>query len=498
MGANYRQRKEMTQKRAKARKDNKKDILSAAADPYTLEFIDFTYENPTVFHACDAFSQMLSEAGFTYLSERVSWDDKLKQGGKYFTTRNGSSLIAFIVGGEYIGGEGGAGMIAAHIDALTAKLKPFSKKEPVEGYTQLGVAPYGGSMSSVWWDRDLGLAGRVVVKTDNDTIQTKLVHIPYPIARIPTLAEHFGAPSQGPFNLETQMTPIISLEPADPSENDLRPEEIGAPLAEKHNIRLLRIIAEALDVPVKSMLNCDLELFDTQKAEIGGINNEFLYCPRIDDRICAFAAIKALIDSASQCVEFGKGINVAALFDNEEIGSLLRQGARGGLLENTLSRVVKVLGKGVTMEQTYANSFLVSADVTHAVNPNFLNVYLQYHRPHLNVGITIKRDAGGHVTSDAESSAFFEEIAERSENTLQYFHIRNDSRSGGTVGPMLSSSMGCRAIDVGIPQLAMHSIRGCTGSLDLTLGSDMFQAFYELWEDVDRDFRSGEVDTYAA
>ncbi|KAK9481042.1 peptidase M18 [Lipomyces japonicus] len=460
-------------------------------DKYTQAFIDFIYENPTVYHATEFFAELLTKQGFTYLSERVSWKDKLEKGGKYFTTRNGSSLVGFVIGKNYVGGHG-VGMIAAHIDALTAKVKPISKKPVVEGYTQLGTAPYAGTMTGTWWDRDLGLGGRVVVKRADGVIQTKLLHIPYPVARIPTLAPHFGAPANGPFNLETNTTPIIALEPNDPSENELRPDEVNAPLADKHNIRLLRVVAEEVGVKVADVLNFDLELFDTQKGVVGGLEQDFLFCPRIDDKICSFAAVHGFINSADEAAATSSGINAVALFDNEEIGSLLKQGAKGGLLEGSIARIVDSLGNGTTLQQTYANSFLVSADVIHAVNPNFTNVYLPYHTPKLNVGVTVSCDPNGHMTSDAESIAFLEEIARRTGNVLQYFQIRNDSRSGGTVGPMLSSSMGCRAIDMGIPQLAMHSIRACTGSKDVPLGVKIFQAFYEEWEDVDYSFRAGE------
>ncbi|KAK9471188.1 peptidase M18 [Dipodascopsis tothii] len=460
-------------------------------DPYTTAFIEFIYDNPTTYHATQFFADELIKNGFTYLSERVSWKHKLKARGKYFTTRNGSALVAFVIGEGYVGGNG-AGMVACHIDALCAKVKPISKKPAVEGYTQLGAAPYAGAMSSTWWDRDLGLGGRVVIKNGEGIMQTKLLHIPYPVARIPTLAPHFGAPSQGPFNAETNTTPIIALEPEDPAENELTPEEAAAPLAGKHNIRLLRIVAEQLGVAVDQLMNFDLELFDTQKGTVGGLHKELLFCPRVDDKICSFAAFEAFVETADTYSVIGNGLNVLALFDNEEIGSLQKQGARGGLLEGAIERVLDALGGGATKQQTYANSFLLSADVIHAVNPNFMNVYLPGHMPHLNVGVTMSCDPNGHMTTDAESSAFMEEIARRCDSTIQYFQIRNDSRSGGTVGPMLSSSMGCRGADMGIPQLAMHSIRACTGSQDTGLGVKLFRGFYEEWEDVDFHFRAGE------
>lgn len=175
---------------------------------YTQPFCDFLTENPTVFHAVAAIAKDLETAGYSRLSERDPW--KLKRGGKYFATRNGSSLIAFAVGPKYEPGNGAA-VVAGHIDAVTARLKPISELPTKAGYTQLGVAPYAGGLNDTWWDRDLGIGGRVLVR-EGGKVVTKLVKLGYPIARIPTLAPHFGAAARGPFNKETQMVPIIGLE----------------------------------------------------------------------------------------------------------------------------------------------------------------------------------------------------------------------------------------------------------------------------------------------
>lgn len=187
--------------------------ISAAA--YTDAFLSFISDNPTVFHTVSYFSHRLESHGFKKLSERDLWTPKLQEGGKYFVERNGSALIAFAVGSDYEGGNGAA-IVAAHVDALTARLKPISKLETKAGFVQLGVAPYAGAFNSTWWDRDLGIGGRVLVK-DGKTgkIGTKLVKLGWPIARIPTLAPHFGAASVGPFNMETQMVPVIGLDNSD-------------------------------------------------------------------------------------------------------------------------------------------------------------------------------------------------------------------------------------------------------------------------------------------
>lgn len=180
-------------------------------EKYTKPFTDFMTANPTVFHAVDAVAKDLEKGGYKKLSERDGWD--LKQGGKYYVERNGSSLIAFAIGDGYVAGNGAA-IVAGHIDALTAKLKPIPKLRTKAGFMQLGVAPYAGALNNTWWDRDLGIGGRVLVK-EHGKIVTKLVKLDWPIARIPTLAPHFGAAAVGPFNKETQMVPIVGLDNSD-------------------------------------------------------------------------------------------------------------------------------------------------------------------------------------------------------------------------------------------------------------------------------------------
>jgi aminopeptidase I len=180
-------------------------------EKYTKPFTDWMTANPTIFHAVDAVAKELEGDGYKKLSERDGWD--LKAGGKYYVDRNGTSLIAFAIGDGYAAGNGAA-IVAGHIDALTAKLKPIPKLRNKAGYVQLGVAPYAGALSDTWWDRDLGIGGRVLVK-EHGKIVTKLVKLDWPIAKIPTLAPHFGAAANGPFNRETQMVPIIGLDNSD-------------------------------------------------------------------------------------------------------------------------------------------------------------------------------------------------------------------------------------------------------------------------------------------
>ncbi|EWC47497.1 hypothetical protein DRE_00465 [Drechslerella stenobrocha 248] len=467
-------------------------------EDYTQPFLEFISENPTVFHVVSAFATRLKANGFTELSEREDWSGKVKAGGKYFSSRNGSSMMAFVVGNDYKSGNGIA-MCAGHIDALTTRLKPISTKPNRDGYVQLGVAPYAGALNSTWWDRDLGIGGRVIVKdSSSGKTTTHLVKLDWPIAKIPTLAPHFGSPAAGPFNKETQMVPIIGLEGA-PRKTTKSSNESGRTLAPQPESfastqppRLVELISQKLSIKDASdIADWELELFDTQPAALIGLDQELLSACRIDDKICSWAALEGLI-YAADAVTSGSTVALAGFFDDEEIGSRLRQGAAGNYMPSTVERIVECFGSAGrnVMGMTYANSFLLSADVTHAVNPNFEYVYLENHKPHLNVGLAIAADSNGHMTTDAVSTAILKSIAEKSESKLQMFQIRNDSRSGGTVGPMLSSAMGVRAIDAGIAQLSMHSIRATVGSLDPGLGVKIFAGFFEHYEAVDGEFSS--------
>lgn len=476
---------------------------SFSPESFTKPFCEFMTNNPTAFHAVAHFSHQLKSKGFEFLSERELWTTKLSPGGKYFCNRNGSALIAFTIGEKYKAGNG-FGIVAGHIDALTARLKPIPKLSTKAGFVQLGVAPYAGGLNTTWWDRDLGIGGRVLVKdAKSGKIETKLVKFDWPIARIPTLAPHFGAASQGPFNLETNMVPIIGLDNSDiqggghHTESNIKAGTFAATQPE----RLVRVIAKEMGIEdYSSIVNWELELFDTQPAQTGGLDREFIFAGRIDDKLCCYAAVEALLASSPSSSGIVKCVGC---FDDEEIGSLLRQGARSDFMSSVIERVCEsmvhhentqlmedskaVFGANL-LSQTHANSFFVSSDVIHAVNPNFLGAYLENHSPRLNIGIAISADSNGHMTTDAISTAVLQQIASKCGSTLQVFQIRNDVRSGGTIGPLLSARTGIRAVDAGIPQLSMHSIRATTGSLDPGLGVKLFKGFFDHFEEVDASF----------
>lgn len=387
-------------------------------------------------------------------------------------------------------------MVAGHIDALTARLKPVSTRPNKAGYVQLGVAPYAGGLNQTWWDRDLSIGGRVVVRDEQTgKTSTSLVKLDWPIAKIPTLAPHFGVGMFGENNPETQAVPVIGLQSSSSSEADAEPLGPPGSFVNTQPPRLVQLIARELGITsYSSILNWELELFDSQPAQTLGLDKEFITAGRIDDKLCSWAAITGLLAAAANDAKDSASIKLAALFDDEEIGSLLRQGARGNFLPNVIERTVEALnaesfGPGL-VGQTYARSFLISADVTHAGNPNFLGSYLDEHVPQLNVGIVIAGDSNGHMCTDAVSTAILNRVAEIIGAKTQNFQIRNDSRSGGTVGPMLSSAMGVRAADAGLAQLSMHSVRATTGALDPGLGVHFFKGFFDNWERIDAEWAS--------
>lgn len=463
-------------------------VTPFSAEKYTKPYIDFMTNNPTVYHAVDAFTSQLAKAGYEYLSERNLW--KIKPGGKYYAKRNGTAFIAFAVGKDYKPGNG-VGIVAGHIDALTAKVKPVPKLATKAGYVQLGVAPYAGGLNLTWWDRDLGIGGRVLVKGKDGKITEQLVKLDWPIARVPTLAPHFGAAAQGPFNPETNMVPIIGLDNSDISGKTQAPLNLPAgTFVAKQPERLVRAIAGQLGIQeYTDIVNWELELFDVQPAQLGGLDKEFIFAGRIDDKLCCFAAIEGLLASSDN--DSPGIVKMVGCFDDEEIGSYLRQGARSNFMSSVIERIVESISDSCgpnLLSQTLANSFLVSSDVIHAVNPNFLGAYLENHAPRLNIGVAVSADPNGHMTTDSVSTALLSRIAEKSGSTLQVFQIRNDSRSGGTIGPMTSSKLGVRAIDCGIPQLSMHSIRATTGSLDPGLGVQLYKGFFDYYQEVDQEF----------
>ncbi|KAI5951288.1 hypothetical protein KGF54_004362 [Candida jiufengensis] len=468
---------------------------------YAQDFIEFVNASPTPYHAVNTVKTMLSGAGFQELVERSTWP-KLQKNGKYYVTRNASSIIAFTIGGEYKNGNGIA-MVGAHTDSPCLRIKPISKRSS-EGFIQIGVEQYGGLIAHTWFDRDLSIAGRVYVN-ENGKYVPKLLKIDKPLLRIPTLAIHLNREvnQKFEFNKETKLVPIagqVALEknsekpPSCSDDPDLKmtPEQFESVqnVITRHNQSLIELIAKTLSVEPSQIEDFELLLFDHQKSVIGGLNDEFIFSPRLDNLTSCFTAAQALIESTETLSKL-KGIQLISLFDHEEIGSQSAHGADSTFLPDILQRITKINYNGDTaidyFHETMSKSFLISSDMAHGVHPNYPEVYESQNRPQLNLGPVIKVNANQRYSTSSSTIVLLKHVAVAGslKIPLQLFVVRNDSPCGSTIGPILSSKLGIRTIDLGNPQLSMHSIRETGGTYDIKKLNDLFKSFFENYIDIE-------------
>ncbi|KAI1978421.1 hypothetical protein LOZ51_000124 [Ophidiomyces ophidiicola] len=400
-----------------------------------LDFCSFVNASPTPFHAVSSVRKRLIEAGFQEIKEKHSWSSVCKPGGKYYLTRNGSTIIAFAIGRKWKPGNS-ISMVGAHTDSPCLRVKPVSKKQ-AEGFVQIGVETYGGGLWHTWFDRDLSIAGRVMARNKDGSISSQLFHIDRPILRIPTLAIHLDRQETFTFNKETQLFPIAGL-------------------------------------------------VEAELARVGGsqANSEL---PKNDND-------KSL--SSSSALDDESSIRLIALFDHEEIGSRTAQGADSNALPAILRRLSCLPSPGAdptstTYEQSLSTSFLISADMAHSVNPNYAFKYENEHKPEMNKGPVIKINANARYATNSPGIVLLQEsarLAAKSDKDgvvpLQLFVVRNDSPCGSTIGPMLSAALGTRTLDLGNPQLSMHSIRETGGSKDIHYAVELFRSFFENYSNL--------------
>lgn len=399
-------------------------------------------------------------------------------------------------------------MVGTHTESPSLRVKPVSKRS-ADGFLQVGVETYGGGMWHSWFDRDLGIAGRIMVRGGDGMITQKLVKINKPICRIPSLAIHLGDHSPFDFNKETNLFPILGLVSAELNRTgkseDARHEDCDSgplkPVSERHHSQLISLIAQDAGVAAEDILDLEMSLFDTQNACIGGLNDEFINSARLDNLGMTYCAVEGLIQSLHNpaVLDQDSTIRMVACFDHEEIGSRSAQGADSDMLPSVLRRLSQLpIGEhgdvrdSTLFEQSIAKSLLVSSDMAHSVNPNYSAKYESEHKPHMNEGPVIKINANARYATNSPGIVLLQEVARRAKATswqpsdarnktgvpLQVFVVRNDSRCGSTIGPLLSSKLGLRTIDIGNAQLAMHSIRETCGAYDVEYSVNLFDSFY--------------------
>ncbi|XVE90867.1 hypothetical protein DITRI_Ditri20bG0110700 [Diplodiscus trichospermus] len=463
---------------------------SSSTNPSIVgDLLDYLNESWTQFHATAEAKRQLIAAGFHLLNENDEWD--LKPGGHYFFTRNMSCLVAFAIGEKYIAGNG-FHVIAAHTDSPCLKLKPKSASSK-SNYLMLNVQTYGGGLWHTWFDRDLSVAGRAIVRASDGSFLHKLVKVKRPLLRVPTLAIHLNRTvNTDGFkpNLETHLVPLLAT----------KPEEVPGESKDKstlctkaaHHPLLMQILSDELRCDVDDIVNIELNICDTQPSCLGGANNEFIFSGRLDNLASSYCALRALVDSCGSPDDLSRehAIRMVALFDNEEVGSDSFQGAGAPTMFQAIRRIVGSLAKSYagesTFDRTIRRSFLVSADMAHGVHPNFMDKHEEHHRPEMHKGLVIKHNANQRYATSGVTAFLFKEVAKIHNLPTQDFVVRNDMGCGSTIGPILASGVGIRTVDCGIAQLSMHSVREVCGKEDVDIAYKHFKAFYQTFSSIDR------------
>ena len=413
----------------------------------TSSFLSFIRKSPSAFHAVAEICRVLAENGFQQLNEMADWN--VQPGGKYYVTRNNSSVIAFAVPES---GMGHFQIVSSHSDSPMFKLKNSCEDVVCGQYLRLNTERYGGMIMSSWFDRPLSIAGRILVKEDGRLV-TKLVDLGRDAAIIPNMPIHFNREVNDgyKFNAQTDMLPLYA--------------ESG----EKG--KLLSDIAQAAGVKAEDIVGSDLFLYNRME---GSEWDQYLSCPRIDDLECAWTSLMAFVSTKAD-----RHINVCAVFDNEEVGSSTKQGADSSFLTDVLMRAAACLGATDSQfRAAAAASFMVSADNAHAVHPNHPEKYDMGNRTFINGGVVIKHNANQKYTTDGVSAAVFSAVCEKAGVPVQHFANRSDVLGGSTLGNIANTHLSMNTVDIGLAQLAMHSAYETAGVKDIQYMIDALKSFY--------------------
>lgn len=420
------------------------------ADDISRDLIHFIAKSPSTFHAVRGIKAALLYAGFTEIREEDTW--QIEKGGKYVVTRNGSALMAFTVPQE---GAEAFHITASHCDSPTFKIK--EDPEIADGpYVKLNVEGYGGMIMSTWLDRPLSVAGRLLV-TENGHLAEKLVAIDGTMLVIPSVAIHMdrSVNQHKEWRVQKDMLPLYGM--------------TGA------KTPFMDVIAAAAKVKAEDILAHDLILYSRVPGTIWGEEREFISSPKLDDLQCAFACFRGFTQGQKE-----KYISVYALFDNEEVGSATSQGAGSTFLANTLERLARSLG--YSYDETMAmiaRSFMISADNAHSVHPNHPEYADPVNRPVINGGIVIKYSAAQKYATNAFSAAYFKKLCKDHDIPTQTFTHHSDNPGGSTLGNISNTVIAMPTVDIGLPQLAMHSSYETAGVKDTAYLVDAVTKFYE-------------------
>ena len=417
---------------------------------HVQELFDFIQQSPSCFHVIENVKKQLTEQGFEELCENKNW--QIKEGGKYFVTRNLSSVIAFKVPTKDFKS---FHIVASHSDSPTFKIKDHPEQMVKGKYVQLNTERYGGMIYSTWFDRPLSIAGRALVKTETG-VATKLLNIDRDLLVIPNLAVHMDRT----VNDGMKYNPQVNLLP------------LYGDAASKDTFN--KLVAEACGTAEENIISTDLFLYNRTAPTVWGAHNEYMSCAKLDDLECAFSSLKAFLKG-----ENSQSVSVCAIFDNEEVGSSTKQGANSTFMYDILHRINENLGRTEEQHHTaVASSFMLSADNAHALHPNHPAISDPTNPVYLNEGIVIKHNANQKYTTDAVSSAIFQKMCEEKNVPYQHFVNRSDVAGGSTLGNIANTHVSLNTVDIGMAQLAMHSSYETAGVLDLDYMIAGMEAFY--------------------
>lgn len=426
---------------------------------YVDGLMDFIDNSPSVYHVNKNIKNKLKKTGFKELLRSEKW--KLKSDGKYFISNGESAIVAFTI--NDIKKFTHFNIIGSHSDSPTFRIKPNPIMIEKDKYIKLNTEVYGGPILSTWFDRSLSIAGRVSV-VENKKIISKLIDFEKPVTTIPNLAIHMNREiNKGyTYNPQKDTLPIIGMLASDLEKNDL----------------LISLISEKLNVNKEDILDFDLFLYDTEKGKYIGLNEEFYSIGRIDNLGMAYSSIEALTTSKSK-----SGINIVLISNHEEIGSMTKEGADSPFLRDVLQRIVYATGGNFEdFDIAIDKSFMISADQAHALHPNYVEKNDPTNFPTINEGPCIKMASRMSYTSDSVSSSFIKKLCKDIDVPVQYFVNRSDMPGGSTIGPINSSHLNIKSVDMGCPILGMHSVRELGGSKDQEYINLLFNKFFEDFE----------------
>ena len=424
--------------------------------PFVDGLLAFLTDSPTPWHATANIAAIMGGAGFEQLKESDEWE--LKTGGRYFITRNESSIIAFVYGKSDLFNRG-IKMVGAHTDSPCLKIKPNPETQNA-GLDQLAVEPYGGVLLNPWFDRDLSVAGRVSFKEPDGTIGSSLVDFKRAIAIIPSLAIHLDreANKDRTVNAQTDLPPIISVVDSD-QETNFR----ALLLEETKQGSTSEVITEILEY--------EMNLYDVQPAALTGLNKDFVTSARLDNLLSCWVAVNAIKEATDDHT------SLIVCTDHEEVGSASACGAQGPFLRSVLERLS---GGATNFTRIMDHSVMISADNAHALHPNYKNKHDPDHAPLLNGGPVLKVNSNQRYATNSETAALFKSLCADADVPMQVMVARSDMGCGSTIGPITASEIGVPTVDVGIPQLAMHSIR------ETACAQDVYQMYKVIGKFFDK------------